>query len=524
MRVLYLIAHPDDEDPFTVTYLARGLGVDVTILSITRGECGQNALGDQVGAALGFLRSHELLAAAREYGASDLRFTSATDYGYSRRVAEAHARWNVDQLVAEVAAVIDEVRPALVLSRFSEHAEGEHAHHRVSGEIARRAATSVERVLFGLEEPARGQIPDAIAVAALRGYRCHRSQVPDQLLVGRDRPICYAGAGQRRELDDLVAGLSDRAPRPPRLAPPSSPVAPIDLALEPRVVHPPASLSIRARGPAGTSAELELEAGDLAIDPVQLRFDSAGVATATAAIGSGPPRLVRIEPRIAGAPVMRVQEMPPPCPPFVAPEAALAFTHPVEVRPRGPVGYIAGTGDGIPSALQVLGVDLADPADCTTLIVGLRAHHTRRDLPRFDDFCRRGGHLVLLGQTAPFDPSIHLPVPATMIEPAEEACEEDAPVRILAPEHPLLAAPNRITLADFDGWFEQRGSRFLSSWDPSYVPLVELADPGRAPQRGVFLSAPCGAGRVTYVALALHRQLPEAIPGAYRILANLISA
>ena len=81
-----------------------------------------------------------------------------------------------------------------------------------------------------------------------------------------------------------------------------------------------------------------------------------------------------------------------------------------------------------------------------------------------------------------------------------------------------------LVLGDFDGWFEQRGSRFLCSWDPSYVPLVELADPGRAPQRGVFLSAPCGAGRVTYVALALHRQLPEVIPGAYRILANLISA
>jgi hypothetical protein len=216
--------------------------------------------------------------------------------------------------------------------------------------------------------------------------------------------------------------------------------------------------------------------------------------------------------------------MPPPCPSFVAPAEAIAFTHPVEVAPRGKVAYLAGTGDHVPAALALLGVELiSDPRAAATIIVGLRAAELR-PLPSLVGEVARGAHLVVLAQTPPFDPARHLPVPAAWVEPAEEACEEDAPVRILAAEHPLLATPNRINAADFDGWVEQRGSRFLTSWDDSYTPLVELCDPGRAPQRGAFLSAPSGGGRVTYCALALHRQLPEGIAGAYKLLANLMSA
>ncbi|HEU5060641.1 MAG TPA: PIG-L family deacetylase, partial [Kofleriaceae bacterium] len=102
VRIVYVIAHPDDEDPFTLTFLARELRCEVTLVSLTRGENGQNALGDQAGAALGFLRTHEMRAAARAYGIDDVRFTSAVDYGYSRRVEEARVRWDVDRLVDEV--------------------------------------------------------------------------------------------------------------------------------------------------------------------------------------------------------------------------------------------------------------------------------------------------------------------------------------------------------------------------------------------------------------------------------------
>ena len=93
---------------------------------------------------------------------------------------------------------------------------------------------------------------------------------------------------------------------------------------------------------------------------------------------------------------------------------------------------------------------------------------------------------------------------------------------LLAPGHPLLTTPNRITEADFDGWIEQRGSKFFTEWDDAYAPLVETRDTGQEPQRGVWLTAEVGAGRYGYVALALHRQLPYGVPGAYRILSNLL--
>ena len=115
------------------------------------------------------------------------------------------------------------------------------------------------------------------------------------------------------------------------------------------------------------------------------------------------------------------------------------------------------------------------------------------------------------------------PFPAALPPDAEEVSEEDAPVRILEPDHPLLAWPNQIDAGDFDGWIEQRGSKFFSWWSPEYQPLVETHDTGQAPQRGVWLSAQLGSGHYSYVALALQRQLPYGVPGAYRILANLLS-
>jgi hypothetical protein len=106
---------------------------------------------------------------------------------------------------------------------------------------------------------------------------------------------------------------------------------------------------------------------------------------------------------------------------------------------------------------------------------------------------------------------------------AEETAEEDAPVEILAPENLLLTWPNRITPPDFAGWVEQRGSKFFSDWDKSYTPLVSTHDKDQPAQRGVWLTAKSGRGHYTYCALALHRQLPYGVPGAYRLLANLLS-
>ena len=87
----------------------------------------------------------------------------------------------------------------------------------------------------------------------------------------------------------------------------------------------------------------------------------------------------------------------------------------------------------------------------------------------------------------------------------------------------MLHRPNEITLADFQGWVEQRGSKFFASWDPAYTALIATHDKGQDAQKGGWLTARYGKGHYTYFAYALHRQLPYGVPGAYRLLANLLS-
>ena len=108
-------------------------------------------------------------------------------------------------------------------------------------------------------------------------------------------------------------------------------------------------------------------------------------------------------------------------------------------------------------------------------------------------------------------------------DPGHNVVVEADPVTLLAPEAPLFNWPNKITSADFDNWVEERGHGFASTWDEHYTPLVEVNDPGQDPQRGGLLLAPVGKGAYIYIALALYRQLPESVPGAYRLLANLLS-
>jgi hypothetical protein len=196
-----------------------------------------------------------------------------------------------------------------------------------------------------------------------------------------------------------------------------------------------------------------------------------------------------------------------------------------------------GVGDEVPGGIEQLGatVRLLDPDDLASgqlepydvIVVGTRAYAVREDLVTYNqrllDYARAGGHLVVLYQTPEFDPGRQAALPAALPRSAEEVSEEDAPVRILAPDHPVLNTPNIITEADFDGWIEQRGSKFFSEWDDGYTALVEMHDAGQEPQQGAWLTAPYGNGLYTYCALALHRQLPYGVRGAYRLLANLLS-
>jgi hypothetical protein len=216
---------------------------------------------------------------------------------------------------------------------------------------------------------------------------------------------------------------------------------------------------------------------------------------------------------------------------------ALVRSVDVAVAPGLTVGYVMGVGDEVPAAIAQLGAAvqlLAEPdlasGDLTrfdTIVTGTRAYAVRADLKahnvRLLDYVRSGGNLVVLYNTPEFTPETQAPYTASLPPDAEEVCEESAPVEILAPDDPLLSEPNRISAADFDGWLEQRGSKFFASWDARYVALLSTHDRGQPPQHGGMLHARVGKGHYTYMAYALHRQLPAGVPGAYRLLANLIS-
>ncbi|MGO9325489.1 MAG: PIG-L family deacetylase [Terracidiphilus sp.] len=205
----------------------------------------------------------------------------------------------------------------------------------------------------------------------------------------------------------------------------------------------------------------------------------------------------------------------------------------VKVQPGLRVGYVMGTGDHVPEAIEALGITphlltddeltTADLSQWNVLVVGIRAYSARPALAaaesRLEHFVEQGGTVVVQYQGNTFP----APLPVAMGRFPERVVDEQAPVKLLDPTNPVLTWPNQITSADFDGWFEERGHGFLDHWDPGYTALTETADPGQDPQRGGLLVVHRGKGTYIYVAFALYRQFPELVPGAYRLLANLLS-
>jgi LmbE family N-acetylglucosaminyl deacetylase len=209
----------------------------------------------------------------------------------------------------------------------------------------------------------------------------------------------------------------------------------------------------------------------------------------------------------------------------------------VKVAPGLKVGYIMGAGEEIPEALEHLGVrvQLLSPSDLAganlshfdTILVGVRASAVRPDYATYNsrllDYVNNGGNLIVEYQTPEFDAIPFGPFPFQMGRNAEEVSEEDAKITILDPSNPVFTSPNSITAADFEGWVEERGSKFMSQWAPEYKALLECHDRGQRPQKGGLLQARYGKGTFTYAAYAFYRQLPAGVPGAYRLFANLIS-
>ena len=208
----------------------------------------------------------------------------------------------------------------------------------------------------------------------------------------------------------------------------------------------------------------------------------------------------------------------------------------VKVAPDLHVGYITGSGDDVPSSLEHLGVhvNFLGPADVATadlskydaILLGVRTYAARDDLRTYNgrllDYVKNGGVVIVQYNTPEFDHDFG-PYPYTMTSDPEEVTDEASKVNILAPDNPVFNWPNKISEADFGGWVEERGSKWMKTWDPRYQALLETHDDGQSPQKGGLLYAKYGKGIYIYNAYAFYRELPEGVPGAYRLFANMIS-
>lgn len=211
----------------------------------------------------------------------------------------------------------------------------------------------------------------------------------------------------------------------------------------------------------------------------------------------------------------------------------------IDVRvPEGlRVAYIEGAGEEGPGFLANLGItpELLDSEDLAegdlgrfdVIVAGSRAYEVRTDLmahnQRLLDYVARGGTFIVQYNKYEIVEGGFTPYPITMSRPHGRVTDENAPVRILHPSHPVFTAPNRIGEADWEGWVQERGLYFAETWDDAYTPLLATGDPGGPPLEGGLLIAKHGEGTYVYTGISFFRQFPAGVPGAYRLFANLLA-
>jgi LmbE family N-acetylglucosaminyl deacetylase len=207
----------------------------------------------------------------------------------------------------------------------------------------------------------------------------------------------------------------------------------------------------------------------------------------------------------------------------------------VKIAPGLKVAYVGGTGDQVPQTMEDLGLDVTflsrediasgNLSQYDVIILGGRAYSARPELATYNqrllDYVHQGGDLIVQYEASEYDHNFG-PYPFNLGR-SQTVTEENSAVQFLLPQNPALVWPNKIDQQDFQGWIEERGHGFPESWDPRWQAPLEMHDAGQAPQKGGVLVAPYGKGVYVYAALALYRQLPDGVPGAFRIFANLVS-
>ncbi len=218
---------------------------------------------------------------------------------------------------------------------------------------------------------------------------------------------------------------------------------------------------------------------------------------------------------------------------------ALDLNVPANLR----VGYITAEGEPIPEALRTLGLQVemldaqalafGDLSRFNAIVVGVRAYELRPELPganqRLLQYVSNGGTLVVqYNRDFAWNKEQYAPYPAKIVTPQggplPRITDENSPVKFLTPDDPLLNRPNKITQDDFKGWVQERGLYYWTQFDAKYTPVLAMNDPGEPDLNGALVYTRYGKGMYIYTGIAFFRQIPEGVPGAYRLFVNLISA
>ena len=200
------------------------------------------------------------------------------------------------------------------------------------------------------------------------------------------------------------------------------------------------------------------------------------------------------------------------------------------------IAYITGAGDEVPTSLQNMGysVTIVKPSEISmeylknfdVIMVGIRAYNTVEELEFKQnillDLVESGKTMIVqYNTTGKLVTKKLAPYPLTISR--DRVTEENATVTFLAPNHPVLNTPNKITSKDFENWVQEQGLYYPDVWDKAFTPIISSHDENETPKNGALLVAPFGKGYYIYTGLSFFRELPAGVSGAHRLLANLIS-
>jgi len=198
------------------------------------------------------------------------------------------------------------------------------------------------------------------------------------------------------------------------------------------------------------------------------------------------------------------------------------------------IGYIMGSGDEVPEAMRQMGYEVVNIneenfaglnlGEFDVIVAGIRAYNTQSWLQyrhrELMNYVQRGGKYIVQYNTRGVTSDEFAPYPFEMSR--ERVTEENSEVRFLAPDHPIMNTPNKLTQEDFLGWNQERGLYFASSWGEEYTPIFGWNDLGEPSRDGGLIVADYGNGHFVYTGISFFRHLPAGVPGSYRLWSNLL--